>query len=205
MNFLSLVQGVRMAELKDFRRVTHLAATLMREHLKPGDFAVDATAGNGEDTCMMAEAVGEDGRIYAFDIQKKAIERTQTLLLSKGYEKRVVLYEKGHETMAEIPEIAEKPGLSGVMFNLGYLPGDEGERRIHTKKETTIIAIQSALHLLLPGGLMTICIYPHPEGQCEGEAIEKLLKSVSGGLYVHKIKTINRNNPPWLLIVERAK
>ena len=42
--------------------------------LKEGDVAIDATAGNGYDTLKLCKAVGNSGKVYAFDIQKDAIE-----------------------------------------------------------------------------------------------------------------------------------
>ena len=45
----------------------------LSEYLKPGDRAVDATAGNGWDTLKLCELVGDSGKVYAFDIQEEAI------------------------------------------------------------------------------------------------------------------------------------
>ena len=45
-------------------------------HLKEGDIAVDFTMGNGHDTEFLSKTVGESGHVYAFDVQKQAIEST---------------------------------------------------------------------------------------------------------------------------------
>ncbi len=37
-----------------------------------GDIVIDATMGNGHDTQFLAELVGENGHVYAFDIQESA-------------------------------------------------------------------------------------------------------------------------------------
>ena len=42
-------------------------------HLKPGDCAVDYTMGNGHDTEFLSKTVGENGRVFAFDIQPSAL------------------------------------------------------------------------------------------------------------------------------------
>ena len=42
-----------------------------------GDYAVDATLGNGHDTCFLAEIVGDSGKVFGFDIQKKRLKAQQ--------------------------------------------------------------------------------------------------------------------------------
>jgi len=44
--------------------------------VKEGDTVVDATCGNGNDTAFLASLVGENGRVFGFDIQDKAIANT---------------------------------------------------------------------------------------------------------------------------------
>lgn len=45
------------------------AHSLLRQALKAGGRALDATAGNGHDTLLLAQLVGETGRVWAFDVQ----------------------------------------------------------------------------------------------------------------------------------------
>ncbi len=59
--------NARGFELKSAR---FLAADCLRRFLLPGDIAVDATMGNGHDTQMLCELVGESGHVYAFDVQE---------------------------------------------------------------------------------------------------------------------------------------
>ena len=56
-----------------------------------GDIVVDATAGNGHDTLKLAELVGEDGHVYAFDIQQTALDHTKERLAEADYLQRVTL------------------------------------------------------------------------------------------------------------------
>lgn len=49
---------------------------LVKEILQPGDYAVDATMGNGNDTLFLAQLV-ETGKVYAFDIQEAAVIATK--------------------------------------------------------------------------------------------------------------------------------
>ena len=39
---------------------------VLREHIRPGDLCIDATAGRGKDTLFLAELVGEDGHVPAW-------------------------------------------------------------------------------------------------------------------------------------------
>ncbi|KNY25363.1 rRNA methylase [Pseudobacteroides cellulosolvens ATCC 35603 = DSM 2933] len=88
--------------------------------VKEGDTVVDATAGNGNDTVFLAKLVGEKGKVYAFDIQEMALQKTREKLVSQGLTQRVELIRDGHENMSKY--ISEP--VSVVMFNLGYLPGE---------------------------------------------------------------------------------
>ena len=49
--------------------LTGLHKHFIMEHLKEGDVAVDFTMGNGNDTLFLSKAVGEKGKVFAFDIQ----------------------------------------------------------------------------------------------------------------------------------------
>lgn len=51
-----------------------------------------------------------------------------------------------------------------VAFNLGYLPG--GDKRIITSSASTLLALEAAKDLLLPGGLISVVAYVgHPGGR----------------------------------------
>lgn len=141
--------------------------------LAPGDSAVDATAGNGYDTLFLARLVGPSGRVHAFDVQAAALDETGRRLSREGCDARVSLHECSHARMREVvPE-----GVKAVMFNLGYLPGSD--HAVKTVKEETIPAVQAALELLLPGGVLTVMCYPgHEGGREECEAVAGLLASL---------------------------
>ena len=55
-------------------------------YIRNGDTVVDATCGSGQDTAVLARAVGKDGNVYAFDIQTKALLLTEARLFSRGYD-----------------------------------------------------------------------------------------------------------------------
>ena len=162
-------------ELKSAR---FLARDALLRAVKEGDAVVDATMGNGHDTLFLAEQVGSSGRVYAFDIQQKAVESTGLLLREHGMSDRVSLFCRSHSVMAET--VPEK--VSAVVFNLGWLPG--GDHSVTTRCESTEKAVLSALELLLPGGIVTVCVYPgHPEGEQERVMLTALLAALSNRQY----------------------
>jgi SAM-dependent methyltransferase len=131
-----------------------LSHQFLREHIRPGDFCVDATAGRGRDTAYLRRLVGPTGRVLAFDIQQDALDSTAALLEAQGLTPGVELILDGHENLARY---AAPESVDAVVFNLGWLPG--GDHSIHTKAETSLRAIDQGLELLREGGVMSLCLY----------------------------------------------
>ena len=157
-------------ELKSAR---YLAADVLSRAVASGDTVVDATMGNGHDTLFLCELVGQGGRVYAFDVQPQAVENTKKRLEEAGVSDRAALFCLGHEHMAE----KVQGPVSAAVFNLGWLPG--GDHSVTTHWETTQKAVESALELLCPLGVLVICAYPgHAEGDREREALTALLSSL---------------------------
>ena len=155
------------------RSARFLAADCLRRFLLPGDTAVDATMGNGHDTTLLCDLVGESGRVYGFDIQPQAVENTRKRLEAAGLSARAVLFCVGHEKMAEY---VSGP-VQAAVFNLGWLPG--GDKRVTTQWETTRSAVEQALRLLSPQGVCVICAYPgHAEGDRERESLGAYLSAL---------------------------
>ena len=134
-------------------QITEWCHHFIKNHVKEGEICVDATAGNGNDTLLLAELVGKTGKVYAFDIQEQALQKTRERLEEKDLEERVELVLKSHTEMGK--RIREE--VSCIVFNFGYLPG--GDHSLSTKKESSITAIETGLSLLKKGGLMSLCIY----------------------------------------------
>mgnify|MGYP002996185014 FL=1 len=130
----------------ELRSARWIAADVLRQVVQPGDTVVDATLGNGHDTLMLCELVGETGRVIGFDIQPDAVERTRERLADAGMLSRCTLYAEGHEHLSE----RVITPIRTATFNLGWLPG--GDKRITTHWETTRAAISAALSLLMKGG-----------------------------------------------------
>jgi tRNA G37 N-methylase Trm5 len=180
-------------------KVTELAHCLLSTVLKAGGVAVDATAGNGRDTLFLARHAGPGGRVYAFDLQEEALNRTAAALEEESLRERVVLIQAGHQYMADyIPE-----PVSAVVFNLGYLPG--GDHNLVTRVDSTIAGLEAALKLLVSGGMATIVVYPgHREGAAEREALLAHCAQLDPAKYaVLRSAIINRSAPPELIVIQK--
>ena len=178
-----------------------LAHLFLRERVKPGDRVVDATCGNGNDTLLMARLVGPNGKVLAFDLQEEALAATRTLLAGAGVEDRVELVSAGHERLAEV--VGEP--LAAVVFNLGYLPG--GDKGIITRPATTIAALNAALEILLPGGLLLMVIYTgHTGAAAEEETVLSRVSALDPRTYnVWTSRQANRPpTAPYLVVVEKS-
>lgn len=190
--------------MKKYSPHIDLAHNYWKNHLKKGDFVIDATCGNGNDTLFLSRCVltETDGIVHAYDIQNKAIENTKLLLkdiLTPNQIKRVNFINKSHEDFNI--NNSKKPSL--VVYNLGYLPGHD--KTITTKVSSTLKSISNALLLISDSGAISITCYPgHDEGKQEEE---KLLNELS--LLNHKEwhicyhKWINKINAPSLIWIKR--
>ncbi|SHH50170.1 class I SAM-dependent methyltransferase [Tepidibacter thalassicus] len=181
-------------------KVTDLTKIILENAIKEGDIVVDATVGNGHDTEYLARKVGEKGKVYGFDIQQIAIDKTKERLQKNGLIKRVSLILDGHENMDKY--IREK--VSCIFFNLGYLP--RGDHKLITKPKTTILAIEKSLKILKPYGIISIALYTgHEGGMEEKNAVEEFLSNLDQNYFnVLKCNFINqKNNPPQLILIEK--
>jgi predicted methyltransferase len=183
-------------------RLTESAHAEVRSVLRAGEVAIDATAGNGHDTRFLADCVGPTGRVFAFDIQPAALERTAEVV---GRSADVALLGVDHASMRETIPAEFRGRIGAVMFNLGYRPG--GDKRVTTRTESTLTAIVVALELLRPGGVLTIVAYTgHPGGSDEAEAVGKLLAGLRPKAFAVREIRGESDSPgsPRLLVVHKA-
>ncbi|MDQ6420362.1 class I SAM-dependent methyltransferase [Paenibacillus sp. LHD-117] len=191
-----------------FLSVLSMAHKWIAERTQPGDTVIDATAGGGVDTLALAELVGPKGCVYAFDIQEDALHRTRQRLaplIEAGRLPRLHLKLADHADMADYVDEEAAGCAAAVMFNLGYLPG--GDPAVITRTESTLRALESALDLLRPGGILTCVLYPgHPGGEAEAAAVEawaaKLPQSAGQAVLYRQPQ---RQAAPYLIAVERRK
>ena len=182
-------------------RVLPFSKRLISETVKPGETVVDATAGNGNDTLFLAELVGENGRVFAFDIQQAALVATETRLGELNDRVKLIL-----DSHANVDQYVTKP-IGGAMFNLGYLPYAE-DLSIITKPDSTIEAIDKLLGMLKKGGMITISVYDgHEGGAEERDALLAYVKSLhQADVHVARYELLNqRKNPPFLIAIEKVR
>ena len=187
--------GINLAN--DFRSARFWAAELIERALYPGAVAVDATLGNGHDALWLCGLVGETGRVYGFDVQAEAVERSRARLVEAGVAERTTLILDGHQNMLSYvaPESAD-----AVMFNLGWLPG--AAHCVTTRTDTTLQAVIAALDVLKEDGVMTVCVYPgHDEGARERDALLDWARSLDERAYDVMLRAyLNQSGDPPLMI-----
>lgn len=170
------------------------------EHLNAGDVAVDFTMGNGNDTLFLSQTVGATGRVYGFDIQEDALKNTRDRLVREGAPENYTLICASHH---RVREFVKEPIKAG-MFNLGYLPGS-GRKGITTMRETTMPAVEAAIDLLCPDGVLIVAIYPgHEEGALEGDMLRAYFKTLSRfRICASEFHILNSPTSPYFFLVEK--
>ena len=164
------------------------------KRIKNSDICVDATCGRGNDTLFLAKT---SKKVYAFDIQKEAINASKELL--KDYE-NVIFINDSHENVFEY--VSEDINIA--MFNLGYLP--KGDKSITTKSPSTINSIDAILKRLAVNGIVSVVCYPgHQEGYIESKELLEYLREINQKDYdIIRYDFINQiNNPPYCIVIER--
>lgn len=154
---------------------TALGHTLWQQVIQPyKDIVVDATAGNGKDSLVLAQmlfpnndlehimddtADVERPRLICIDIQKEACENTFELLgehlPDEIIENHIEVLHQSHAPMPSLPK--ESAGL--VCYNLGYLPG-VNKKSFQTQMMTSIYSIADSALLIRKGGLLSVMSYP---------------------------------------------
>jgi len=181
--------------------LTQIAHESVGAVLRHGDFAVDATAGNGYDTVFLANRVGPTGRVIAMDIQLRAIEATGGWIRESDCEEQVKLIQRCHSFLHEYLPTDDVNCIRAVMFNLGFLPGSD-DKQIVTQPKTTIAALTTCLERLSHGGMVSVMAYRgHPGGQDEADSVADFL----GGLLPEQYNVQKHEAPgsgPHLWLVQ---
>ncbi len=175
-----------------------LQKSFLLNHIGAGDVVADFTMGNGHDTLWLSQTVGEQGTVYAFDIQPQAVESTRQLLEKEAEYRNYTLILDSH---AECDKYINTPIKAGV-FNLGYLPGSD--KKITTLHQTTRIAVEKAVNMLAPDGILLIAVYPgHDEGAVEGNMLAEMLSQYNRRKYCCAcFRILNSPTSPFFYTVE---
>ena len=116
----------------ELRGAVPLCHYYLQQWLRPGDRAVDATCGNGRDTLLLARLVGEEGRVWALDIQAEALARTrqrenlQKLLVDPDASVIRILLDNPTVTEKDVlvhDAKRDDPTIAFMLANLSIKPG----------------------------------------------------------------------------------
>lgn len=176
---------------------------LLKKSVNKGDIAIDATCGNGNDTLILSDIVGENGQVLAFDIQEKAIQSSKQLIMDNNRD-NVHFIHDSHANIEKYIKIENKEKIGGAIFNLGYLP--RSDKTIITRGESTIVAINSILKYLKKDGIVVAVVYHgHEGGKTEKEMVLKHVINLDQKVYnVLKYGFINqKNNPPFIIAIQK--
>ena len=189
-----------MLRAKYINKITEVNKIFLEKVVNKGDVVIDATMGNGYDTVYLGNLVGEDGKVYAFDVQEEAIKSTRKKVERDNMTDRVELILDGHENLDKYVD----EEVACVVFNLGYLP--RAKHVVITKPDTTLQAIKKSLDLLKPNGVISIAAYiGHEGGMEEKDYICEYLNNLDQKEYnvLHMQFTNQINNPPQLILIEK--
>ncbi|KPN79554.1 uncharacterized protein RZ56_02210 [Apilactobacillus kunkeei] len=174
--------------------------TLLSQMVQNGDTVIDATVGKGNDTEFLSQLVGENGKVYGFDVQKEAIEYTKQRLDEKNLSSNVTLFNTGHENINKLVD----ESINAAIFNLGYLPGSD--KNIITRPDTTLAAIKACLNKLEVNGIVVLVLYyGHTGGPQEKDAVIEYAQSLNQKTFsVMQYQFINQVHcPPILLAIQK--
>lgn len=176
-----------------------LEKSFLLKHIKQGGTAIDFTMGNGHDTAFLSKAIGENGHVYAFDIQAKALASTAKRLEEEECPDNYTLICDSH---SNVLNYVSSPICAGV-FNLGYLPGGNN-KQLTTLRPTTLEAVKAAISLLDHDGGLLIAVYPgHEEGKLEGEMLTEYFGTLDRKkICVACFRIVNSPTSPFFFTVE---
>lgn len=185
-------------------RILPFARILLEKAISPGDYAIDATAGNGHDTLYLTKLVGNEGHVFAFDVQEEAIQQTKKRLAENNAEQLATLFLQSHDQLQNVLPADCKGKVTAAIFNLGYLPG--GDKSIVTEADSTIAAIEQLLELMAIEGIIVLVVYHgHPEGAVEKDALLSYVTSLpQDKAHVLHYGFMNQKNaPPFIVAIEK--
>jgi predicted methyltransferase len=177
--------------------ILQIAKDRLAETAKEDGVYVDFTMGKGRDTAFLCSLCPK-GRVYAFDIQEAALEQTAAHLAERGFTNAELILDS-HDNFEQYV----KTPIDGGLFNLGFLPG--GDKSVTTRCQTTVVAVDAAVHALRPGGVLGVAVYPgHPEGEREGNVLQAYFAKLDKSLCdVFLYRLLNVPDSPYMMIVER--
>ncbi|MDD3129170.1 MAG: class I SAM-dependent methyltransferase [Candidatus Izemoplasmatales bacterium] len=173
-------------------KITDLSHEII-ELNNPINCAVDMTAGLGNDTIFLSKI---SKKVYAFDIQKMALEKTNELLKLNKIN-NVTLINDDHQFIQNyIDELIDL-----AIYNLGYLPNSSKE--IRTETTSTLKSLIILLEKLTINGQIVIVLYPHNKE--EVIEVENYCMSLNNDFDVLKYQIINKTNAPFIIKIKKMR
>lgn len=156
--------------------------------------------------------MGGQGVVLACDVQQAALDATRARLEAAGLADGVRLVLGGHEHLdhwldaaaLDSPAPAPLSGVAAAMFNLGFLPGSD--KRVITRPDTTLAALEALLPRLAPGGVISLHLYTgHNGGAEEAAAVLSRVAALPAAAWaVLQSHEANRERArEYLLLLER--
>lgn len=166
----------------------------LNSHVHKSDIVIDATVGNGQDTILLARLAKH---VIGYDIQAKAIEITRQKLNELKID-NVTLH---HQSFEHIEDVSN---YSGVIFNLGYLPG--GDKSITTQPDVTLKTIQNIIKQMDGTDFILVTAYPgHEAGLLEANLLMDLIQTLDASFITLTYQIHNRVRAPFVIIIEKQK
>ncbi len=163
---------------------------------KPGEVVVDMCAAPGGKTEHIGELMRNQGKIYAFDIDRARIRRMRELLRRAG----ITIVEIHQEDVRKAPkiigdEIADRVLLdapctsSGTIMKNHELRWRIQEKKIYEMAQLQLELLRTAIRLVKPGGriLYTTCSLFREENE---DVVNKILKE-----YENVVRLVPLNGP----------
>lgn len=193
-------------------------ANLCFHYLKPGDYVIDATCGNGHDSLRLAKIVlsrnfchearekspENETRLLVCDLQEAAIKATKQRLGNALSPQQLQYVRFHHGCHTEIFCQNKKPKL--VIYNLGFLPGSS-DKSLTSTCQNTLQSLQSAMAVLDQKGIICITAYPgHPEGYLETVMLSDFFKylSKSEEWELWKYHSLSKEKAPCVFFLQRS-
>ncbi|MES2122983.1 MAG: class I SAM-dependent methyltransferase, partial [Chlamydiota bacterium] len=201
-----IILKMQRSQFPLFQSAVDLAQRYWKDLIRPGDWAIDATCGNGRDSLILAELLlknSSDSGLIVIDIQPQAIALTQELLAKSLDAYQLKQAHFCCQSHAVFPSLAFEKPIRLIVYNLGYLP--KGDKNLTTLTSSTLQSLEQAKNCIAPGGMISITCYPgHAEGALEEQALLKELSLFcpkEWNICFHRF--LNRNASPSVLLIQK--
>ncbi|HRI30937.1 MAG TPA: class I SAM-dependent methyltransferase [Candidatus Kapabacteria bacterium] len=182
--------------------LTSMTHWIIQQYIQQGDTVIDATCGNGHDTLFLSESVGQNGHVFAFDIQESACKATEKILQDNATFHNVTIFNQSHDSLYSSIHNQFHGHIMAVMFNLGYLP--QSDKSIITQPHTTYSAIEQSCSILQSGGVITIAVYvEHNGGKDELQSVKNILSHLPSSNFsiAHLCYPYKKRSAPELFVI----